>query len=99
MLVVVATLTLQWWTWLRRYPLIAQKQQEVQQVLQLEGEDQRLAGAWSEDAAAQVEAKLERASEKLFKGDTGVSACLDQLQQPTQAPNVIAAWACRPSAG
>lgn len=88
LLVVAGTLMLQWWTWFRRYPLIAQKQQEVQQVLQLEGEVQRLAGAWSEDAAAQVEAELGRAREQLFTGDTGTVACLDQLQQPTRAPTL-----------
>ncbi|MEZ0277245.1 MAG: hypothetical protein ACAH88_20200 [Roseimicrobium sp.] len=87
-LVVAGTLTLQWWTWFRRYPLIAQKQQEVQQVLQLEGEVQRLAGAWSEDAAAQTEAKLKQAREQLFTGNTGTTACLDQLQQPTHAPTL-----------
>jgi hypothetical protein len=88
LLLVAATLTLEWWTWFRRYPLIAQKQQEVQQVLQLEGEVQRLAGAWSEDAAAQVEAKLQQAREHLFTGDTGTTACLDQLQQPARVPTL-----------
>jgi hypothetical protein len=88
LLVVAGTLTLQWWTWFRRYPLIAQKQQEVQQVHQLDGEVQRLAGAWSEDNAAQTEAELKRAREHLFSGDIGTPACLDQLQQPTRAPNL-----------
>jgi hypothetical protein len=60
----------------------------VQQVLQLEGEVQRLAGAWSEDAATQAEEKLKRASEHLFTGDTSTAACLDQLQQPTRAPTL-----------
>ena len=88
LLLVTATLTLEWWTWFRRYPLIAQKQQEVQQVLQLEGEVQRLAGTWSEDAAAQVETKLQQARERLFTGDTGSTACLGQLQEPTRAPTL-----------
>lgn len=88
LLVVASILTLQWWTWFRRYPLIAKKQQEVQQVLQLEGEVQRLAGAWSESDAAQTEAKFKQALDHLFTGDTGAVACLDQLQQPTHAPTL-----------
>jgi hypothetical protein len=85
-LVLAGTLTLEWWTWCRRYPLIAQRQQEVQQVHQLEGEVQRLQGAWSEDDAVQTEAALQRAREHLFTGNTGTAACLDQLQQPAHAP-------------
>jgi hypothetical protein len=88
LLVVAGTLTLQWWTWFRRYPLIAQKQLELRGVLQLEGEVQRLEGSWSKDTAAQVEAKLQQARERLFTGDTGTAACFDQLQQPTRAPTL-----------
>jgi hypothetical protein len=85
-LVLAGTSTLEWWTWFRRYPLIAQKQQEVQQVHQLEGEVQRLAGMWSEDDATKTEVELQRAHEHLFTGSTATAACLDQLQQPAHAP-------------
>jgi hypothetical protein len=84
-LVITATLALQWWTWLKRYPLIAQKQQEMQKMLQLEGEVQRLAGAWSDDVAAQEEEKFERARGQLFAGSPHTAVCLDQLQQPSRA--------------
>lgn len=88
LLLVACTLTMQWWTWFRRYPLIAQKQQEVQQALHLESEVQLLAGAWSDDAAAQVEARLDRARQLLFTGDASTVACLDQLRQPAGAPTL-----------
>jgi hypothetical protein len=88
LLVVVGVLTLEWWTWFRRFPLIAQKQQEVQRVLQLEGEVQRLGGAWSEQDAARIEAQLEQARERLFTGSMGNASCFDQLQQPTREPSL-----------
>ncbi len=88
LLLVAGTLTLEWWTWFRRYPLIAQKQAEVQQGCKLEGEVQQLEPAWSEAAAAQAEAKLQQARAHLFTGDTNTAACLDQLQQPTRAPTL-----------
>jgi hypothetical protein len=88
LLVVAGTLTLEWWTWFKRYPLIAQKQQEVQRVLQLEGEVQRLAGAWSEDDATRTQAKLDQARAHLFTGDTAAASCFDQLNQPSRAPTL-----------
>lgn len=86
LLLLAAALALQWWTWFRRFPLIAQKQSEMHQVFRLEGEVQQMKLGWSADESLKVEKGLKQAREHLFTGETNSAACFNQIHQPAHTP-------------
>lgn len=81
-LVVLAALGLQYFTWFQRYPQIAKQQERVKEIARLEGEVQDLERKWSEEEASRAQAKLDRSLAMLFTGDVNSSAWSSQIQQP-----------------
>jgi len=81
-LVVLAALGLQYFTWFQRYPQIARQQERVKEIARLEEDVQILNRKWSEEEAARAQTKLDRSLAMLFTGDVNSSAWSSQIQQP-----------------
>jgi hypothetical protein len=88
LLSLACALALQGWTWNVRYPLIARKQAQTQNLNNLVNEVQTLRLKWSDAEAAQVEANLREAYTHVFEA-TNLLTWLQEFNQPTNIPATI----------
>lgn len=77
---------LQWFTWVKRYPLIAQKQAEIAEILALEQEVERLRQEWNskQEERKKADADLATAYGRLFEGDPAASTWSSQIDRPPE---------------
>ena len=65
---IAAAAGLQWFSWTRRHPIVAQRQEEIRAVARLEDEVGKLEKRWSEEEAARVDSRLIETHDLLFDG-------------------------------
>lgn len=86
--VVALALGLQWFVWFKRYPIVAVKQAETEEIQKLEQEVRTMEADWSDSEAERIEQGLRDAKGRLFDGDPSSSTWAAQMQSPPEIPGL-----------
>lgn len=77
---------LQWFTWTKRYPVIAKKHAEIAEIYALDKEVERLKQEWEakQEERKKSDADLAAAYGRLFEGDPAASTWSSQIDRPPE---------------